>query len=155
MSSHEKMDRLIAIKEYQCPGCACGIGPDCATKCGTGIGCGAHCPGTMVSGIGTIYLGMPKGFDRRGRADNMPLHIFESYDSFMEEWKRMTTLGVESGGYDFWNVPVWKFLDEHGNTLVRGLSPRVNSPFLHVFLEDCQDKISCIEVTPELHKGMD
>jgi hypothetical protein len=149
------MTRLEAIKEYQCPGCACGVGPECATKCDTGIGCGAHCPGTLMSNVGKIFLGMPKGFNRCGYETEMPLHIFESFESFCDDWKRVTSLGVESGGYDFWNIPVWKYLDEHSNTLVRGLSPRVNSPFLHVILGDCRDKINCLEVTEKMQNSMD
>jgi len=105
--------------------------------------------------IGKIFLGMPKGFDRMGLIDKMPLHIFESFETFKKEWNRPSINGATSSGYDEWNVPVWKFLDERGNTLVRGLSPRVNSPFLHLILEDCRDKISCLEVTKEMHEGMD
>ena len=98
---------------------------------------------------------MPKGFNRLGHENEMPLHIFESYDSFLKDWKRITMLGTESSGYDDWNVPVWKFLDEHGNTLVRGLSPRVNSPFLHVILGDCRDRIPCIKIPKKIQKEMD
>jgi len=155
MNKREKMDRLTAIKTYQCPGCTCGIGPDCATKCDTGIGCGAHCPGTIVSGIGTIYLGMPKGFNRRGNAATMPLHIFESYESFLIAWKRVNISVSNTSGYNLWNIPVWKNLDEHGSTLIRELSPRVNSPFLHVILEDCRSKINCLEITSEIQSEMD
>jgi hypothetical protein len=149
------MNKEQAIAEYQCPGCSAGSGPECATPCNIGIGCGSHVADTFLSHAGRLYLGMPKGFNRIGGSDKKtPLHIFESYETFYKEWAHSTVKG-EQNGYDEWNVPVWKFLDEHGSTLVRGLSPRVNGPFLHVFLEDCRDKINCLEITKEMQNGMD
>ena len=85
---------------------------------------------------------MPKGFTRLGGVDvKLRLHIFENYD---KSWQ-----------YNMWNVPVWKYLNPQGHTLVRGLSPRNNFPFLHVFLEDCRDKIDCLELTQADVDGMD
>jgi hypothetical protein len=148
------MDKNEAILEYQCPGCTNGPSLSCVTECDKGIGCGSHCSGTTIIPLGSVFLGMPKGFNRVGSAEKMPLHIFASYDDFCKDWGRNTVNGYAEG-YDMWNVPVWKFLDQHGNTLVRGLSPRTNGTFLHVILGDCRDKINCLEITKELQEKMD
>jgi len=84
---------------------------------------------------------MPKGFDRCGVDEKLIIHIFEKFD---DGW-----------GYNKFNIPVWKYKDDIGSTLVRGLSPRINAPFLHIFLEDCRDKIDCLEITDEDIAEMD
>jgi hypothetical protein len=124
-----------AIEEYQCPGCVCGSSPDdgCLKQDNNKERCSAHASGTSVSGIGRIFLGMPTGFNRHGNVEDCQINIF---DSFEYGW-----------GYNKFNVPIWKHLDNKGNTLVRGLKPRVNTPFLHVFIGNHIDKIDCIEIT--------
>ena len=57
--------------------------------------------------------------------------------------------------YDMFNIPVWKYLDEHGNTLVRGIMPRRNEPFLHIYIGNCIDKINCLEITKQNIDEMD
>jgi len=74
---------------------------------------------------------MPKGFNRIGQYNKMPLQIFEYYKDF---------------DYNHLNIPVWKYLNENKHTLVRGISPRINKPFLHVILEDCMDKVNCVDI---------
>lgn len=143
-----------AIERYQCPGCVSGSNISCGAfkkdDINEGVGCGGHTVGTMVFGIGSFFLGMPKGFDRLGhphedsRAD-LSVVIFETRE---DGWQEPT-------GYKKWNIPVWKYLNEQGHTFVRGLSPRTNRPFLHVYLEDCMDKIDCLEITQEDVDGMD
>lgn len=129
-----------AITEYQCCGCTNGPAMTCYKKADHGYGCEGHYPGTIAGGIGTILLGMPKGFDRVGPVNWFRPQIFEKY---------------EQGKYDMYNIPVWKHLDENGHTMVRGLSPRINQPFLHIFLEDCRDKVDCLEITKKEQEGMD
>ena len=46
-------------------------------------------------------------------------------------------------------------LSEIQETLVRGFIPRRNEPFLHIFLENCLDKIDCLEITNEDIEDMD
>jgi hypothetical protein len=103
--------------------------------------------------IGAVFLGMPNGFSRLGSFDSMCLSIFPSFEAFEKDYSTPAIHGP-SDGYNMWNVPVWKFLDEHGNTIVRGISPRINKPFLHVILENCLDKIDCLEITKEVQEKM-
>jgi hypothetical protein len=132
----EKLKNVI--EEYQCSGCINGCGIKCFESNGNGgIGCGKHMAGTFVMQIGKIFLGMPRGFNRLGvQAELVPL-IFETFESF--DW----------GQYDKWNVPTWKYLSKEGHTFVRGIVPRKNEPFLHIFLENCIDKIDCLEINQE------
>ncbi len=129
------------VIEYQCSGCVVGSDAECYEK-GENLECEKHVAGTTIFPVvGRIFLGLPKGFCRLGPYDDMKVQIVNSLD--------------EAHVFDFLNVPVWKYLDEHGNTLVRGLSPRVNVPFIRVFLEDCMDRIKCHQLTEEDLDGMD
>jgi hypothetical protein len=132
-----------AIEEYQCSGCIAGHNTDCFEPCETGQGCGKHYAGTGVTGgIGKVFLGMPRGFNRLGEHVEMKPYLFES---FLKDW----------GEYNKFNIPVWKYLDKHGNTIVRGLQPRLNTPFIHVHLGDHRDEINCLEITENDLKDMD
>lgn len=131
------------IEDYQCSGCICGSDVSCFENNQTGgVGCGKHNPGTFISNIGKIYLGMPNGFNRLGFAEKMKPNIYENFES--SDWH-----------YNTWNVPVWKYKNDKGHTFVRGIMPRRNEPFLHVFLEDCLDKINCLELSKSDIEGMD
>lgn len=130
------------IEEYQCTGCLKGSGISCfASNPQGGIGCGSHKAGTYMSSVGAFFLGMPKGFNRTNNQDGLKPIIFQN---FADGW-----------GYTKYNVPVWKYLSEDGHTFVRGISPRINSPFVHVFLENCIAQIDCIEITEQDIKYMD
>ena len=124
-----------AIQAYQCPGCVNGPYPDCFEKDVGGVQCVSHCAGTMISGIGSIFLGLPKGFHRKGPCNDTKIWIFESLSRSF--WMP----------YDKFNVPVWKHLDKHGSTVIRGICPQTNDPWIHIFLEDCMSFIDCIEIT--------
>lgn len=128
------------VENYQCPGCVCGFNISCFEK-SDGIECGKHVVGTLITGIGHIFLGMPHGFNRLGHAEEMKIKGFKT---FTDGW-----------GYNKFNIPVWKYLDEENHTIVRGLSPRLNAPFLHIFLEDCISKIDCYEITTDDLENMD
>lgn len=131
-----------AIKEYQCSGCfRCCNDLDGFIKSSDGIGCGNHSAATIMCG-GPIYLGLPKGFNRLGLFKDMSINIFNDYDSC--SWQ-----------FDKFNIPVWKHLNEKGHTIVRGMMPRLNEPIIHIFLEDCMDKIYCLEITKEDISNMD
>jgi len=137
---NEKIKKII--ETYQCPGCVTGGDTSCYEK-GDNLECSKHGSGTLGSGIGMFYLGLPKAFCRIGfiKQESFCLYIFEN---------------IEKGwGYDKFNIPVWKHLDKHGNTLVRGLSPRINHPFLHIFIGDYLKEIDCLEITQEDIDEMD
>lgn len=132
-----------AIEEYQCPGCVCGMDIRCYKPCedGEGVQCDKHACGTLMTGAGLFFLGMPKGFNRTGQLEHeQKVLIFEKAKDYL--------------GFNMWNVPVWKHLDGC-NTIVRGLSPRINYPFIHVYLENCMDKIDCLEITKDDIDSMD
>lgn len=133
-----------AIEKYQCPGCTNGHNISCFQPSSTigGVGCGAHSAGTFMSGIGKIFLGLPIGFNRLGHHNELQPVIFERFEN--SGWE-----------YNIFNIPVWKHLTSEGHTLVRGIMPRRNEPFLHIYLENCIDKINCEEITEAQIKDMD
>jgi hypothetical protein len=132
-----------AVEEYQCSGCISGSDVSCFSPNENGeVGCGKHHAGTMILGLGKVFLGMPKGFNRLGQHNELKLNIFEKFESSEER-------------YDIFNIPAWKYLSKDGHTFVRGIMPRVNRPFLHVFLENCIDKINCLEITQKDLDKMD
>ena len=127
-----------AVELYQCPGCVCGFNIECFKPAHSGIGCGKHVAGTMISNIGAIFLGLPNGFNRLGESTALIPEIFDSRPDF-----------------DKFNIPVWKYLDENGNTLVRGLRPRLNRGFVHIYLGDRRKEIDCQEITQDEISAMD
>jgi len=138
------METIIknAIEEYQCSGCMTGCDITCFKPNSIGgIGCGNHYAGTMISFIGKIFLGMPIGFNRLGKNESLKPMIYKSFD--------------ECDWYDKFNIPVWKYLSKDGHTFVRGFIPRRNDSFIHIFLENCIDKINCLELTQEDIDAMD
>lgn len=145
MEGRKELDLIVkdAIEKYQCPGCVCGSDISCFEPNKTGgVGCGKHHAGTMGTGIGSFFLGMPRGFNRLYKDHELKPNIYTTFKS--SEWK-----------YNKWNVPVWKYLSLDGHTFVRGLMPRRSVPFIHIFLEDCIDKIDCLEITRKDVEGMD
>lgn len=131
------MKKLIkeSIEEYQCSGCVSGSDVSCFKSNETGgVGCGKHHAGTIGTGIGNFFLGMPIGFNRLGEYRKLKPNIYETFDS--SDWK-----------YNMWNIAVWKHLSKEGHTFVRGMMPRKNEPFIHVYLENCMDKINCLEIS--------
>lgn len=132
-----------AIKRYQCSGCVSGNDMVCykESKRDNGIQCANHVAGTVISYIGLIFLGLPVGFCRLGEDEKIKISIFETFE---DGW-----------GYDKFNVPVWKYLDDHGNTLIRGMCPRINQPWIHIFIGDHISKIYCLEITQKDIDEMD
>jgi len=129
------------IEHYQCPGCVCGSDTTCY-KQGSYLECEKHVAGTRIyPNVGRILLGMPVGFNRYGSDENMELYIFPSMDS---GW-----------GFDKLNVPVWKYFDKKTDcTIVRGMSPRINTTWIHIFIENCIKHINCYEITEQDMKEM-
>lgn len=137
------MTIIEATEIYQCPGCVLG----CDTKCDSyiketiGSGCHNHVPGTITIS-GTIFLGMPKGFNKVGPWNNLKISIFD-------------TMIEAAFYYDNYNIPVWKYKNHHNHIFIKGVSPRINKPFLHIILNGDIKSINCLEITDEMLSNMD
>jgi len=121
-------EELLVIGEMQCPGCTCGCAP--AAECESfkpsndyGFKCEGHSSGTILSGVGYVYLGLPKGFNRvgafRAKGDdktlnNIRLWIYPA----IPEW-------------DFLNVPIWA-MEKDGFLYVKTYCPRINVNYVDV-----------------------
>ena len=125
-----------AVEAYQCPGCVVGCDIECYEKSVCSSSCQKHVAGTTILGLGKIFLGMPKGFNRLGQCDKLEVEIFTNLDEGNRLWS-----------YNKLNVPIWKHRNKLGHTFIKGICPRINKTFIHIFLEDCMDKIDCIEIT--------
>lgn len=138
-----KENQKNAIEKYQCPGCVCGSDIECFKPCEfSSLACGKHVAGTNIFPmVGRIILGMPIGFCRLGDL-NTKIQIYESYEK--SDWQ-----------YDKFNIAVWKYLNELDHTLVRGMTPRTNKTFIHIFLENCIGRIDCLELTKTDIDAMD
>jgi len=111
------------ISEFLCPGCTNGTHP--CTECPDyepnndyGHNCEKHSPGTFIAGIGAVYLGLPKGFNRVG-LDSVKGQKFRGQ-------VRLWTRGTKPD-FDHLNVPVWA-MEKDGRTY----SPRVNLTYIDV-----------------------
>ena len=146
----DKSKKVIdAIIEYQVSGCVSEFDENNFNQEGISVAWSDHYPGTMATGIGSFFLGMPKGFDRLGHRfedsnNRIRINIFTNYAHLESAWP-----------YNMYNIPCWKHLNSNGHVLVRGLMPRINTPFLHIILENCLDKINCIEITKKEIDEMD
>lgn len=126
--------QAAAVQEYQCVGCVNGPFPTCYKRGQQGVECSAHVAGTRIAGLGRIWLGLPKGFCRLGPNEHSRVWM---HDTLTDEQ------------FDMWNRPVWKHLNANGHTLVRVFVPRLNDSQVYIFLENCLDRIDCMEITAE------
>ena len=150
MDEEKKKEIILeAILEYQVSGCVNDFDENDFKQEGVGIEWSDHVAGTLITGIGGIFLGMPKPFSRLGIRPNDPedilkINMFWDFNQLEDKWK-----------YDKFNIPCWKYRNEKRHVFVRGLMPRLNKPFLHIILEDCLDKIDCLEITEKDLEEMD
>lgn len=129
------MTREEIIEKFQCPGCVgCDFGitdqieKDTWIKGSEMFACKNHCPGTRMSGVGQIYLGLPRGFNKVGaiHTEASSLDMCTSNIQFF----------LEKPTYDHLNIPVWGMCED-GFLFIRVYSPRVNRSYIHVVqLED-------------------
>jgi len=118
----EKMIEMI--KKFQC--CGCVNGPDPKTcpqshpSCDYGTSCSNHVSGTIMSYAGNIFLGLPKGFDRKGTGETV-----------VRLWAK-----GHAPDWDRFNVPVWAMHWE-GYMLVRTFVPRLSAS--HIDVVDADD----------------
>lgn len=113
------------VEKFQCPGCTSGSDTNCGAykKSEYGLSCETHSAGTIISGIGPIYLGMPKGFDRVGSKPsrlNNNIRIFKAEDMEMI--------------FDTFNLPVW-YQEIDGNLFVRTFMPRLGESYIDIFID--------------------
>ena len=136
------------ISTYQCPGCMQGPEPESCPAFRQGeSGCLGHCVGTLGFGQGRLFLGLPKGFNRLGTSKSDTFQIYESAAAFDD--------AIDPDKAVF-NVVVWKYLDENGNTLIRLYSPRINYGCAMVIRGDHLDKFpAALLITDELIGSMD
>jgi hypothetical protein len=132
------------VKKYQCSGCMNGPTKNCFKEASAGIGCDNHYAGTMVSSEGTIFKGMPKGFNRLGDSRNIKITIFKTRQHQQEQWP-----------YNTFNIPVWKHKNKSGHIIVRGISPRTNCGYIHVIEKGDFESIDAINITEAAIEKMD
>ena len=149
----QKVTARSATMLFQCGFCTyndCLGTEDCFEPSKIGVGCD-KCTFARVHSSrleDDIRTGLPAGFNQMGSVGIYDDHIY-----IFPSWSTlMTDFHTE---YNRRNVPVWKYLTKDGCTIVRGLQPRNNKPFTHVFLEDVMDKVKCITITEEEVKEME
>ncbi|MDF2421379.1 MAG: hypothetical protein OPY06_00005 [Nitrosopumilus sp.] len=126
------------VEEFQCPGCACGLDTTgtCFKADPHSLACIEHHAGTMIPGIGSINLGLPKGFNRLGMDKNRDGHGSNNirlYEKFEDH-----------PGYNHLNIPVWaREISENDMDVlvVRCYCPRVNWDFVDVILNGKLDDV--------------
>lgn len=133
------------IEMYQCLGCTNYPYPQCFKKSDIGIGCDKHSAGTTIGpSMSRIFLGLPKGLCKLGPQRDMRVYIFENFEQQNQQWK-----------YDKFNIPVWKYKDEHNHIIIRGYMPRLNKGFIHIILSGDFGKLNCFEITDKDLEEMD
>ena len=114
-----------------------------------GVGCTSHVAGTYMLSGGSMFLGLPKGFNRLGTANQDSFEIFDSMEQALSLYPNLNTI---------FSVPVWIHIDEYGNTLTRWYSPRTNAGWTMVILGDHSDHprfANTIRITEEQIDKMD
>lgn len=132
------------IEKFLCPGCIQGSAGHCDKyelegMPQSGHYCGNWCAGTIMSGVGSIVLGLPKGFNRLGSM------YFAKHSAAEEGQKTAIVRLFERDEYDqminepsdcevpssHLNVPVWAMEDD-GYLFVRTFAPRIGWHWIDV-----------------------
>lgn len=117
-----KTEQKAMIEEFQCPGCVCGGDTGCDAfdfdEGNWGFQCRGHVAGTIIVGIGTVCLGLPKGFSRV---------------TVNDQQKTKIRLHLNSAEImpDKLNIAVWA-MEKDGFFFVRTYCPRVDISFIDV-----------------------
>lgn len=154
--NHSELCKYFSEK-YLCAGCVNGTSPDSCKQYkehpenkifrDKGPGCIGHVCGTSILGLTGLMLGFPKGFNL----------VPEGY-KFSQDGNHHTIsycFLITPRTFDYLNIPVWKHLDEHGNTIVKILSPRTCRILVDVILGNHMDQINCHELTREMMENID
>lgn len=110
------------IQKFQCPGCVGGPFRKCykAASEAPAFRCKAHVCGTMMLGVGSMALGLPKGFCKCNAADDTTSRTRQTTNFLhIRCWMEGT-----APKWDYLNVPVWA-MENDGFLFVRSFSPRI------------------------------
>lgn len=142
--------KLDIINEYQCPGCMCGLNTGACESFklleeNKHFRCDGHYPGTILLGVGNLYLGLPKGFCR-----TIPVKEFDG-EIVHDPYIRLYTEGTfDYNMFNKFNVPVWA-MEKDGFLLVRTYCPRISRQYLDVIqggkLADIPKEFNIIDVS--------
>ena len=126
------------IEKFQCPGCISGSNTTCGScKCeeidNIFFNCAAHYPGTREIGIGQLYLGLPKGFNKVG-----PIYFSEI--DIRKNNIRLFSNASNILSYDNLNIPVWA-MEEDGYLFVRVFLPRRGETYVDIIKGGKREKI--------------
>lgn len=113
------MEHKEMVEKFQCPGCVAGSDTGCGIYKfdADEMKCSSHVLGTIISRVGSIALGLPKGFCRPGFGKNK-IDV------------RLWTTGTQPA-WDHLNVPVWA-MEQDGFLFVRTFAPRINMTWVDV-----------------------
>jgi hypothetical protein len=161
------------IEEFQCSGCVSGSDITCGRyklwrDDENGFSCRGHVPGTFLTGIGCLLLGMPKGFNRVGDWYN-----YNDPNLLMKQMAEKDRKDSPTGGYDTscvhirlhtkemrpptwdkFNLAVWAMV-ENGYLFVRTYSPRINRTYVDVIEGGTLEMVPGAINVGEFHKDID
>ena len=130
------------IEDFQCPGCVHGCDITCERfkfdKGEWGFHCCNHTPGTVIIPVvGTVYLGLPKGFNRVNPIDRQSTKI---------------RLHTNAKGFkpDKFNIAVWA-IEKDGYSFVRIYCPRIDMSWINIHKAtlkqlNCEQLVGCYNV---------
>lgn len=129
-------ERIEIVEKYQCKGCVKGNGfGNCyMASSNDSISCNSHKTDTVEFLIGNIHPGLPIGFREFGDQKKLKVNIYSEFKNI----------------YDKKRIPIWKFLHENTNTIVKCISPESNSISIDIFTKNVLNDIkNCHEVDIE------
>lgn len=123
------------IETFQCPGCVCGSDTGCERfKLYESSGwyrCQSHVPGTTISGIGSLYLGLPKGFCRVGMRSEAAFRRQYDHPDAGNSIRIWEDEASAQGLWDWLNAPVWAMVKDEV-LFVRTYAPRINETSIDI-----------------------
>jgi len=149
------MEKEKMIEKFQCPGCVCGADTKCEafklqTRYDGAFFCENHVLGTTIwPSVGSIALGLPKGFNRAG--------FYPFAENITEKHNRMYISLYKEGNKPNWdklNVPVWALVKDDF-LFVRTFCPRVNVSTVEVIENGSLDMVPNAINVGEFHEEID
>ena len=128
-------ERIDIVEKYQCKGCIKGNGfGNCYTSSYDSISCNSHKTETFEFLVGNIHPGLPIGFREFGEQKKLKINIYTEYNDL----------------YNIKRIPLWKFLHENKNTIVKSITPENNNISIDIFIKNVMNDIkNCYEVNTE------